>query len=160
MRATIPVRCSMVSILALRGAPAAPEVLLLRRASRYLEGVWSYVAGHIEAGETGWQAARRELREETGLDPSVWYSTTFCEQFYEASSNTIEVVPAFVARVAAPAATVRLNAESTALRWVPIAEAGALVPFGSQRDLFAFVVREFATREPSAFLRLSDDETA
>lgn len=63
----LEIRCSMVSVVVLRGAGDATRVLLLQRAGKYLHGVWSYVAGHIEAGETAAQAARRELAEETGL---------------------------------------------------------------------------------------------
>lgn len=108
-------RCSMVSIVVLKGAGADTQVLLLQRAREYLRGVWSYVAGHIEPNETGSQAARRELAEETGLVPHVLYATSFCEQFYDAGSDCIMVVPAFVARVD-DACAVRLNGEHSALR--------------------------------------------
>lgn len=144
----------MVSVLALQGSGAATRVLLVQRASRHLHGVWSYVAGHIEQGESAWQAARRELAEETALVPLALYATSFCEQFYDAHGECIQIVPAFVARVAADA-TVRLNHEHSAFRWLELPEAAAAVPFGSQRDLLAHVQREFVEREPSAFLRIA-----
>lgn len=65
--ATIPIRCSMVSILVMRGSGDATQVLLVQRAGEYLRGVWSYVGGHIEAGELAWRSALRELHEETRL---------------------------------------------------------------------------------------------
>ena len=152
----IPTRCRMVSVIVLRGAGAATRMLVLRRAGDYLHGVWSYVAGHVEAGETGWQAALRELREETALVPESFWATSFCERFYLAASDTIELVPAFVARVAEEA-EVRLNGEHSAFRWVTLDEAFERLPFGSQRDLLAHVRREFVAREPSPFLRLAPD---
>lgn len=53
------------SVLLFRGA----SVLLVERApgSRNA-GFWSAPGGHVEPGETAEQAARRELREETGLE--------------------------------------------------------------------------------------------
>lgn len=149
----IPVRCTMVSVLALRGSGTATRMLVLQRAGSYLHGVWSYVAGHVEAGETGAQAALRELGEETGLVPTAFYATSFCEQVYFPATATVEIVPAFVARIAADAEP-RLNPEHSAHRWLSLEAAADAVPFGSQRDLIAHVRREFIERTPSALLRI------
>lgn len=153
MRGEIPMRCTMVSVVVLRGEGSATRMLVAQRAGAYLHGVWSYIAGHVEQGEHGWQAALRELREETALAPRSFWATSYCERFYAAASDTIEVVPAFVARVADDA-SVRLNSEHSAHRWVTLDEAADLLPFGSQRELIAHVRREFVERKPSSALRL------
>ncbi|WEN16847.1 NUDIX domain-containing protein [Rhodanobacter sp. AS-Z3] len=144
----------MVSVVVLRGAGADTQMLMACRVGPYLAGAWSYIAGHVQDGEAGWQTAQRELFEETGLTPERLYATSFCEQFYVSRPDGIELVPAFVARVADDA-VVRLNAEHSAFRWLSLAEAAALVPFGGQRELIDHVRREFIEREPSAFLRLA-----
>ena len=43
------------------------RVLLVRRANPPDQGLWGYPGGRIEAGETVFAAAERELREETGI---------------------------------------------------------------------------------------------
>jgi dATP pyrophosphohydrolase len=154
MRGEIPVRSTMVSVVVLRGVGESARMLLARRAGEYLNGVWSYIAGHVEAGESGAQAALRELREETALRPESFWATSYCEQFYAAASHTIELVPAFVGRVADDAA-VRLNGEHSAFRWATLAEAAEALPFGGQRELVAYVRREFVACEPAAALRLA-----
>lgn len=143
----LPVVCTMVSIVVLRGTGARSRMLLLKRHGRYLDGVWSYVAGHIEAGESGAQAALRELAEETGLRPERLYATSFCEQFLDHDKHCIQIVPAFVVHVAGNA-QVRLNGEHDAFRWMSLARAQRELPFGSQRDLLAHVRREFISRTP------------
>lgn len=148
------VRCTMVSVVVLRGTGSDAQMLVARRTGPYLAEVWSYIAGHVEAGEAGWQTAQRELFEETGLTPSALHATSFCEQFYVARPDGIELVPAFVARVAGDA-VVRLNVEHSAFRWVSLDEAAELVPFGGQRELIDYVRREFVEREPSPFLRMA-----
>lgn len=45
-----------------------PEVLLqLRHGTGYLDGHWAVPAGHVEAGETVFEAACREAAEELGI---------------------------------------------------------------------------------------------
>lgn len=151
--AEIPVRCTMASVVVVRASAAQPHVLLMRRASAYLQGAWSYVAGHLEAGETLWQCALRELAEETSLKPVELYSADCCEQFYDVRDECIHLVPAFVAMVDA-GADVRLNREHNAFRWVSFTEALPELPFDGQRELFARVHREFVERAPPPSLRL------
>ena len=47
---------------------AAGKTLLLRRTEETTKGLWAFPGGWMEDGETAEQTARRELREETGLD--------------------------------------------------------------------------------------------
>ncbi|MFZ1721981.1 MAG: NUDIX domain-containing protein [Microgenomates group bacterium] len=43
-------------------------VLLLKRAnSGYMDGFWSVPAGHVDGGETIWEAMKREILEEVGV---------------------------------------------------------------------------------------------
>lgn len=148
--AEIAVRCTMVSVVVLRGS----DTLLVRRHDRFMDGVWTYVAGHVESGEAGWQTALRELREETALVPEALYASGYCEQFYDARNDCVQIVPAFVARVPDDA-IVRLNHEHSAFRWLPLADAAEAFPFGGQRDLMAHVQREFVDRVPQPQLRIA-----
>ncbi len=53
-----------VGVLVTRGN----QVLLLHRHHAHGEGTWSPPGGHLEFGETPEACARREVKEETGLD--------------------------------------------------------------------------------------------
>jgi 8-oxo-dGTP diphosphatase len=60
----------------LREADGATEVLLqLRQGTPYMDGHWAAAAaGHVERGETAYDAARREATEELGL---AWVDLDF-----------------------------------------------------------------------------------
>src|SRR2546421_10419772 len=79
------------------------EVLALRRApGGRSPGSWETVHGHIEAGETPAQAALREGREETGLDPARLYNLSRGEAFYRHRTDDITVIPVVAAGVDPP----------------------------------------------------------
>jgi 8-oxo-dGTP diphosphatase len=54
----------------LRPGPGGDEVLLqLRAHTGYMDGYWAAAAaGHVERGETAYDAARREAQEEIGVE--------------------------------------------------------------------------------------------
>ncbi len=47
------------------------EILLVRRAKEPSRGRWSFPGGSVELWETAREAARREVREETGIEVRV-----------------------------------------------------------------------------------------
>ena len=148
-----PLRARIVSVVVLRGAAADAEVLLMRRTGSNA-GTWCQVAGKVEPGETAWQAGLRELREETGLAPETYWSADFVERFYEPARDAVALVPVFLARVP-PGAEPVLDAEHDAHVWLRLADAIARVSFGGQREMLAWIGREFLDRTPSAHLRIA-----
>lgn len=117
------VAVSLVDVVVLRGAGAALEVLLLQRGpSGRCPGSWEMVHGHIEAGESPADAARREVREETGVEPAQFYNLSRVELFYQHGPDEVAMVPVFVAFLPA-GAEVRISHEHAAAAWLAPAEA-------------------------------------
>jgi len=150
--ADIPIRSFSIALFALREVADEADVLLLRR-NHTLVGEWCQIAGAIEEGETAWQAAVRELKEETGLTPTRLYSGDICEQFYEADRNAITLVPVFVAYVDYDA-PITLNEEHSEYKWIGLDWAEDMVPFGGQRRVLRHIKQEFVIRDPSEHLRI------
>ncbi|WP_203336250.1 NUDIX domain-containing protein [Nocardioides limicola] len=67
-------------VYCLRDGADGPEVLLqLRQHTGYMDGHWAAgAAGHVEAGETAYDAARREAREELAIEAEPVFE--FCMQ--------------------------------------------------------------------------------
>ena len=153
VRQEVPIAACAVSAFICRGSGDAAEVLLLRRTGASLAGEWCQVAGGIEAGETAWQAALREIREETGLVPDRFYSADVCEQYYDAERECIHIIPVFVGLIDSPQ-TVTLNEEHSDHRWVSFREAEGLLSFAGQRAVLRHVESEFIQRQPNELLRI------
>ena len=124
---------------------ASAEVLLLQR--RQPADFWQSVTGSLEGDESPQAAARRELREETGLTVAVHD----CRQ-----SHVFPILPAWRARYAPGTAcnrehvftapcrgrpAIRLNPdEHRAYCWLPHAEAAAQASSLTNREaILAFV---------------------
>lgn len=148
----IQIRAFLASLVAIRAVEGAWQVLLMKR-TQSLAGEWCQVAGGIEEGETAWQAALRELDEETGLMPTAFYSADICEQFYEPKRDAVTMAPVFVAIIDQDQ-QVQLNHEHSAYRWVSFDEAIEMVAFGGQRRILRWIEEEFVKRRPSRHLEI------
>lgn len=96
--------------------------LQLLRSGEPLMGTWHPVMGHVESGESAAECAKREMREEIGLDAcdeaclGVW-ALEQVHPFFISAIDTIVMSPRFAAKVKV-GWTARLNGEHSAQRWV------------------------------------------
>lgn len=108
------------------------KFLLLKRAdTKMYEHLWQGVAGKIENGESAWQAALRELVEETGLKAKRMFIADHVSKFYEEIGDRINLVPVFGIEVESE--EVRLSDEHTEFRWMDVDEAEQTLVWNGQK---------------------------
>ena len=111
------------AVLLERGDGDEAAVLLLRRAVEPGAGGWDLPAGYLDPGESFEQAARRETREEAGLE----VQRVELAGVYHAPPA--HAGPAgFRARALDPDAEVRVDFESSTHAWVVRREVAAWLP--------------------------------
>lgn len=146
----IPIRSIAVSAVLLSEIDGELKILLMKRAK---EGFWCHVVGKVEANETASQAVLREIGEETSVQVHQLFSADYLEQFYEASQNVIEMIPAFVGFCDKNQAVV-LNDEHIDYKWCSLTEAKALAVFSNQEKLYDFVWEHFVIHKPKVLLEI------
>ena len=112
--------------------------LLLKRAkTKIYEHLWQGVAGKIEAGETSWEAAIRELKEETGFEPIRIFVADHVSKFYEAHGDWVNLVPVFGIEV--DDEEVILSDEHCEFKWVDFNTAHQTLIWSGQKDGIAAI---------------------
>jgi 8-oxo-dGTP diphosphatase len=104
------------------GTPAGLEVLLqLRQHTGFMDGYWAAAAaGHVERGETAEDAARREAREELGVDVLDLRFLTSMQRTARAAPIDERVDFFFSARTWSGTPRIVEAAKCADLRWFPL----------------------------------------
>ena len=149
----VPIKAPFISVYLIAHIEGEHRFLIIKRDREPYKNIWQPVTGSIEEGEKAWQAALRELKEETGISPDRFYSAEFIERFYEMNTEIIALSPAFVGFVDYKP-EVALSAEHNEYRWATLDEAVELVEFYEQKAAFRHIQRYFIDGEPPRFLQV------
>lgn len=106
------------------------EILLVRHIK---SGHWSFPKGHIEDGETEEETAKREIKEETGVD--VLLDTGFRETVsYSPKRNTKKTVVYFVG-MATSHELIPQKEEISDLKWQEIGQAAGTLTYDNDKAI-------------------------
>lgn len=114
------------------------EVAVIARINRAGRLEWCLPKGHLEAGETPAQAARREVAEETGIEGKVIAPLGSVDYWFSAAGFRIhKVVHHFLLRAVGGDLTVENDPdhEAVAAEWVPYADLSARLSFANERRI-------------------------
>jgi len=102
----------------------------------YESGHWGFVKGNTEKDETAEETARRELKEETGID-AAFFVKDFKEKeeyFYKKEGKTVhKEVIYFLAETKEKDVT--LSEEHIGYKWLPFEEAMQLLTFSQSKEI-------------------------
>ena len=147
--------CDKVEVHVYRMRDRQPEFLVLHRApGQGIDDTWHAIYGTVEPGETGPQAALRELREETALHPKVFYQLDTVNTFYVAAEDAIYHNRVFVAQVELDVA-LQLNHEHDDFEWLsPEAAKERFLWPGQRRGIEEIMTEIVADRPSRKFLEI------
>lgn len=111
-------------VFLLRDGVAGPEVLLqLRQNTGYMDGHWAAAAaGHVERGETAFDAARREAREELGIGDADLRFVTSMQRTRHDQPIDERIDFFFTARSWTGMPRIMETDKAAELRWCPLAD--------------------------------------
>lgn len=137
----------LIDVYVYRITEDKPQFLLLKRsAHKIYAGQWRMIGGKVRPDETYWQAALRELTEETGFSPKNFWAIPSVNTFYEAKSDQIHQIPAFAVEVASHSDPV-LDDEHTGFEWIDADDADSYLNWPEQIRLIQLTARLIQTQK-------------
>lgn len=116
------------------------KILLLKRARDVVYGgQWRMIGGKVNDDEKAYQAARRELHEETGLTAKKFWTIPSVNQFYDHKTDRVYQIPAFAVEVDGNA-TIELNHEHVDFKWFSGEEISRHIVWPEQRRLIQLLI--------------------
>lgn len=149
----VPIRCTGVAIVLLKNIGNEYKVLLLKRATSILNDVWCYIGGSIEEGESAWESALREIKEETGITKVLLYASNKFDQIYSPKENYIYIAPVFVGYVVEQQEII-LNYEHSDYKWLSFKEAIETTTLPGNDEVLMSIEKHFVMRRPPEYLRI------
>lgn len=141
------VTSNLIEVHIFRLAGEELEFLLLKRAAHDIfPGLWQMVTGSIDSEEKAYEAAIREIKEETGLTPVKFWVVPNVNSFYSPKQNEIYMVPVFAALVAADS-NVHISEEHSEYKWVSKEEAKKLLAWPGQRKSLETIYEYFTNQQ-------------
>jgi ADP-ribose pyrophosphatase YjhB (NUDIX family) len=117
------------------------RVLLVRRAVAPARGAWDTPGGFIEAGETAQQAARREAREELGVDVTLERVIGIYPDVYGVGRLPSLNIH-YLGRLKGDASAVRAGDDAAACAWFPLGRLPRRLAFTNGRIALRQLRRE------------------
>jgi dATP pyrophosphohydrolase len=127
-----------------------PWYLLLKRSKdeKIYPGIWQFISGSIEGKEKAFEAALRELREETNITPERLWVVPHVSVFYDPSWDSTNLCPMFAAQVK-PGVNPTLSSEHCEFGWFSFEDAHRKLVWHGQREGLK-VVHDYIVRGEDA----------
>jgi dihydroneopterin triphosphate diphosphatase len=149
----VPIKCTGIAVVILKKVDDQYKVLLVKRAGSVLKDEWCYIGGGIEEGEKAWEAAYREVEEETGITHLSLYSANTFDRIYSIKGNYIYIAPVFVGYVPDDQEVV-LNEEHSDYRWLSFKDAMCTVSLPGNEEVLSFIEKHFVRKEAPDYLQV------
>ncbi len=133
-----------VSVLILRG----DRILLVRRAFAPARGAWDVPGGFVERGETIERAARREVREELGVDVRIErFVGIFPDTYGPERRPSLNIY--YLGRLRRGTARLRAGDDASECRWFPLDRPPRPLAFKNNRQAVLALRRLIGRRAAS-----------
>ncbi|MBU2446098.1 MAG: NUDIX domain-containing protein [Bacteroidetes bacterium] len=133
------IKSNLVEVHIFRIIDRRLEFLLLKRVeNEKYPNIWQMVSGSIRKNETAVRAAKREVREETGLIPKRFFVVPQINSLYLLDKDEILLVPVFGCLVN-NSSKITISKEHSEYKWVRVEKAKKMIAWPGQRKAVKWI---------------------
>ncbi len=122
------------------------EFLLLKRSGKEIyPGLWQMVSGKIRKGEKAFEAALREIKEETRLKPHKFWTAPNINSFYYPEKDYVSILPVFAVLVD-EGSKVKISDEHSDYKWVSPTKAKKMLAWPGQKNSVDIITDYFTKK--------------
>ena len=121
-------------------------VIFKRSQDVIYSGQWRMVGGKVKGEERAYEAAMRELNEETALKPMLLWTLPSVNTFYDRHADAIRHVPVFGAEID-PHSEIDLNHEHSEYQWISEKQIESYISWPEQRRLMRLLQKIILNNE-------------
>ncbi|NIT55990.1 MAG: NUDIX domain-containing protein [Aliifodinibius sp.] len=107
---------------------------------------WRMIGGKVHPEETHYEAALRELNEESGLSPDLLWTIPSVNHFYDYKSDHTFLIPAFGAKINKEQ-NITLNHEHVCWKWISQDELDTYIQWPEQKRLMKLLADIVITKQ-------------
>jgi len=127
------------------------ETLIMKRASNQkYPNIWQMVTGKISENEKAYQAAIREIKEETNLKVDKLYIVPNVNYFYNNFDDSITIIPVFAAVITSDE-NLKISHEHSEYEWTKIEEAKKRFAWQGQKKSIDIIEDWFTGKNMNLF---------
>jgi dihydroneopterin triphosphate diphosphatase len=117
-----------------------PRYLILHRSNeeKIYPGIFQFITGTIEEGESAIDTVLREMDEEIQISPRSLWTVPYISAFYDTVNDTVNLSPVFLAEIKVNDAPI-LSHEHQSFKWLEFEEASDILNWPTQREALRIV---------------------
>lgn len=122
-------------------------IVLKRSENEIYPNIWQMVSGRMNEGEAAYEAAAREIYEETNLKINELWVVPNVNSYYSAKNDTVSLIPVFLAMVN-DHDEVKISDEHSEYKWVSFDEVCDLLAWAGQIESVK-IIKQYLTEKKS-----------
>ena len=150
------IKTNLIEVHIIKKEEQGLKTLIMKRASNQMyPNIWQMVTGKISENEKAYEAAIREIKEETNLEIDKLFIVPNVNYFYNNFDDSITIIPVFAAIITS-GKNLKISHEHSEYKWCSVEEAKKKFAWQGQKKSIDIIEDYFTGKNMNLFFEEID----